>query len=329
MRILITVLVLVLVASVAAHGREAAFNAGFTGRDVAGDPAFPIVVWYPAEGEESTWLAGPYAITAARDAAPSAGPFPLVVISHGGMGSELGHRDWADYLARRGFVVVAIRHVGDSFDDFSGRGSDVQLIRRPTQVREALHAILADPVLGPAIDRDRIGILGFSAGGYTALKTIGAEPKFALWGEHCRSHRDDGELCPPDGSEMPRITRPGWEPPPPDPRVKAAVAMAPLAVVFDAQSFAGVTVPLRLYKAANDTHVRNQWNADIVAAGLPTPPEVATVPGDHYVFLPPCPVAFALEVPEVCTDAPEVDRAAIHARIAEEIVGFFDRTLGR
>jgi predicted dienelactone hydrolase len=323
------VVLFVLAISFAAQAREATFNAGFTGRDVPGDPPFPVAVWYPTEAEESTWLAGPYSITAARDAAPAPGPFPLVVISHGGMGSELGHRDWADYLARRGFVVVAVRHVGDSFDDFSGRGTDVQLNRRPTQVREALDAVLADPVLAPAVDPDRIGIVGFSAGGYTALKTVGAEPKFALCGAHCRAHSDDLELCPSDGHEMPRITRPGWQSPPPDPRVKAAVAMAPLAVVFDKEALSGVNVPVRLYRAADDRHVQNRWNADIVAANLPAAPEVVTVPGDHYVFLPPCPPAMAAEVPEeVCTDAPGVGRAAIHARIGEELVEFFDRTLG-
>ncbi len=328
MRLLISLFVLAM--SVTAHASEGTFNAGFTGRDVPGDPAFPIVVWYPTAAEERTWLAGPYSITAAPDAEPAAGPFPLVVLSHGGMGSELGHRDWADVLARRGFVVVAIRHVGDSFDDFSGRGSDVQLIRRPTQVREALDAVLADPVLAPAIDPDRIGIVGFSAGGYTALKTVGADPAFTLWGAHCSAHPDDLELCPPNGHEMPRITRPGWEPPPHDPRVKAAVAMAPLAVVFDKEGLSGVSVPVRLYKAADDSHVQNRWNADIGAANLPAPPEAVTVPGDHYVFLPPCPPAMAAEVPEeVCTDAPGVDRAAIHATIGDELVAFFDRTLGQ
>jgi predicted dienelactone hydrolase len=183
-------------------------------------------------------------------------------------------------------------------------------------------------MLAPAVDPDRIGIVGFSAGGYTALKTVGAEPKFALWGEHCRAHPDDHELCPQDGHEMPLITRPGWEPPPPDRRVKAAVAMAPLAVVFDRDGFFGVSVPIRLYKAADDRHVQNRWNADMVAANLPALPEVVTVPGDHYVFLPPCPETFAAAVPEVCTDAPGVDRAAIHVQIGDEIVNFFDRTLG-
>jgi len=326
-RVLVALFVLAL--SMTAEAREATFNAGFTGRDVAGDPALPIVVWYPTTAAESTWLAGPYSITAARDAAPAAGPFPLVVISHGGMGSELGHRDWADHLARRGFVVVAIRHVGDSFDDFSGRGSDVQLNRRPEQVTAALDAVLADPVLAPAIAPDRIGIVGFSAGGYTALETVGAAPEFALWDQHCRDHADDLELCPTDGHEMPRITRPGWLPPPPDHRLKAAVAMAPLAVVFDREALSGVTVPVRLYRAADDTHVRNQWNADVVAAGLPHAPEVVTVPGDHYVFLPPCPPAMAADVPkEVCTDAPGIDRAVIHATIGEELVDFFDRMGG-
>lgn len=226
-------LALLFASATAAHVRDSDHRPGFTSREIDADPPFPVAVWYPTEAEATTWAAGPYEITAARDAAPAPGPFPLVVLSHGGMGSELGHRDWADHLARRGYVVLAIRHVGDSFDDPSGRGSDVQLNRRPAQVSIALDAVLSDPVLGAAIDPGRIGILGFSAGGYTAIKTIGGEPIFALWAEHCAAHPDDRELCPADGHAMPRITRPGWTPPPADARVRAAVVMAPLAVVFD------------------------------------------------------------------------------------------------
>jgi predicted dienelactone hydrolase len=89
----ILIALLILAASFAAQAREATSNAGFTGRDVPGDPPFPVAVWYPTEVAETAWEAGPYTITAARDADPAPGHFPLIVISHGGMGSELGHRD--------------------------------------------------------------------------------------------------------------------------------------------------------------------------------------------------------------------------------------------
>jgi predicted dienelactone hydrolase len=310
---------------------DAPYQAGFVTIEVPGnppDPTFPVAVWYPTLEPATPWQAGPFEIVAARGAPAAPGRFPLIVLSHGSTGSEFGHRDWADRLARSGYVVAAIRHIGDSYDDFSGRGSDVQLTRRPWQVSEALDAVLADPRLAPHIDPDRIGMVGFSAGGYTALKAIGGEPDFGLWAVHCADHPDDHELCPADGHTMPRITRPGWPLPPRDLRIKAAAVMAPLGVVFDRAGLTKVTVPVVIFRAADDHHVRNEWNADSVSRNLPATPEVITVPGDHYVFIAPCPPALATELPDACSDAPGVDRTAIHAEIAEELLLFFGRTLG-
>jgi predicted dienelactone hydrolase len=55
---------------------------------------------------------------------------------------------------------------------------------------------------------------------------------------------------------------------------------------------------------------------------------VVTVPGDHFVFLAPCPESLAEAFPTACEDPPGVERAAVHRQIAAELVDFFDRTLG-
>jgi predicted dienelactone hydrolase len=91
----------------------------------------------------------------------------LILLSHGSGADEFHHRDWARTLARHGFIVAAIRHAGDSLNDVGGRGSDIQLTGRPWQVEAALNAVLADPRLKPSIDEDRIGMIGYSVGGYT------------------------------------------------------------------------------------------------------------------------------------------------------------------
>jgi hypothetical protein len=46
-----------------------------------------------------------------------------------------------------------------------------------------------------------------------------------------------------------------------------------------------------------------------------------------FVFLAPCPSAFAARIPIICTDPPGVDRAAIHSRLNTEMIDFFRRTL--
>jgi len=113
--------------------------------------------------------------------------------------------------------------------------------------------VLSEPRLREAIEADRIGMVGYSSGGYTTLTTIGGRPDYGLWGVHCQAHPEDDELCPPDGSWVPpRITRPDWPLPPPETRIKAAVVMAPAGILFDAQGLSGVTVPVRIYRAEND-----------------------------------------------------------------------------
>jgi len=329
MRVLLSALLALMVSAAAIASEDAPYHAGFMAMTVQGDPPFQTGVWYPTQSPETIWRAGIYDITAARDAPLAPGSFPLILLSHGSGADEFHHRDWATRLARHGFIVAAIRHAGDSLNDVGGRGSDIQLTGRPWQVEQTLDALLAEPRLEPAIDATRIGMVGYSAGGYTTMTMIGGRPDYALWGVHCKAHPEDDEMCPADASWVPpRITKPGWKLPPPDPRIKAAVVMAPAGILFDARGLSGVSAPLRLYRAAGDSHVRNEWNADTIAALLPAKPEVVTVPGDHFIFIAPCPAELASKFPESCTDAPGTDRAAIHAEIGAELVAFFTRTLG-
>ncbi|HLJ19406.1 MAG TPA: hypothetical protein VKU84_04375, partial [Stellaceae bacterium] len=187
----------------------------------------------------------------------------LVVISHGSRGSDLGHHDLAEYLARNGIVVAAPRHLGDSSDQPRSSGGQ-QFVTRPWQIVATLDAVLSDPRLRDIIDAGRVGIAGFSAGGYTALVIAGAKPRFELWLAHCADHPDDRELCegmPPPGVPVPLPTGKLPE----ETRIRAAVAMAPLGVVFDAPGLATIGIPLRVYAAAHDQVLVNAWNAEHVS----------------------------------------------------------------
>ena len=290
-------------------------------------PPVPVVVWYPTTVASTTWRAGPYELHATRGAPVAPGPHALVVVSHGSGGSELGHADLAEHLARRGYIVAAPRHLGDSWDQPAGRGSDVQIVGRPWQAAATLDAVLADSRLRPAIDPKRIGMTGFSAGGYTTLVMAGARPDVARMGRHCAAHPEDPEVCPAGAATMLRITRVGWTVPD-DHRVRAAVAMAPFSTMFDAKDLAGISIPLRLYMAQDDRVLNNDWNTARIAALLGARAERGfTLAGGHYVFLAPCGAEMASLTPQLCRDPEGVDRAAQHARLNDEIADFFDRTL--
>lgn len=271
----------------------------------AGEP-IPIALWQPA----------------------TPGRYPLILISHGSGGSEYGHRSWAEHLARNGYVVAAPRHWGDSHDKPDGRGSDVQLVGRPIQASAALDSVLAHPQLKQLVDPQRIGMVGFSAGGYTTLVMAGARPDFKRWQQHCQQHASqDDEFCPTlVWRFLPRITRSDWQLPR-ETRIRAAAVMAPASILFDREGLESVKIPLRLYGAQDDAITPNAWHVSRVAAALPAPAQVHMVPGGHFVFLEPCSATLRATAPQLCIDAPGVDRAAIQRRIGGELVEFFGKNL--
>jgi predicted dienelactone hydrolase len=268
-------------------------------------------------------------VVASRDAAIAEGArFPVFLLSHGSGGSPLGHRDLATRLARDGFIVVAPTQIGDSAGRTEGREAGRSLIDRPRQAQKALDAALADPRFVSQADAARIGMVGFSAGGYTTLVLAGARPDLARTQAYCRNHAEDRGSCgngdPPKRKDSADLA--GWQPPH-ETRLKAIVLMDPLAIPFDAASLAAVRVPTLLYRPASDDFLKDQANAAAVAAGLPRPPREITVPGSHFVFIDPCPPDLAAKVPAICQHAPDVDRAAIHRQLEGEISDFLQRSL--
>lgn len=298
----------------------------------------PGYVFYPSARASGTTWRGPYALQATPDAPPTPGAKPLVVVSHGHAGSALGHHDLAEYLAAHGFVVATFEHPGDNFHDQSGVGTPRVLGGRPVQLKAVIHALLDDPHWKPLIDAGRIGVAGFSAGGYTSLVAVGAQPRFDLYLGYCERNPRD-----PDCDQVHELQAQGkaeeavaalqsglraWGPLD-APEVKAAFVMAPLSLVFDKAGLAGVDRPVFLYYAEEDRVLPPQENAKHIVPLLATIARVESIPAaGHYVFLAPCSQALAQEVPDFCVDPPGVDRVAQHARIDADALAFFRDKLG-
>lgn len=293
-----------------------------------GDHGVPVTVWYPAAAPEKTRLEGIYNLSAAMDAPPVGRGRGIILFSHGSGGSDINHHDWAETLARAGFVVAAPRHIGDSHDAFQGPGSEEQLLERPRQLRAALDAVVKHPVLGPVVDPERVGALGFSAGGYTVLALLGARADFSRWNRYCERHPGSVVICPAGakGIDVPSADTRDWRKAA-EPRVKAAVLMAPFAMLYGDGALAGIDKPVLVFKAKNESITRNPANADRVAEWVPDC-RTEVVEGDHYVFIAPVSEAVARKYPEYYVDAPGVDRTAIHRMIGDRLVEYFSRHLG-
>ena len=303
----------------------------------------PGYVFYPSAQAKGTTNVGPYNLAATADAPPLVGAKPLVVISHGHGGSDLGHHDLATYLASHGFVVATLEHPRDNFHDTTGNGHAAVLAGRPIQVSATITALLNDPHWKSLIDPHRIGVAGFSAGGYTSLLLVGAMPRFDRFIGYCHRHPEDTDTC---GLVKQLLARSGttdesmadylaaiqdsltqWGRTA-DPRVKAAFVMAPLSLVFDSAGAAKIDRPVFLYYAEDDHVLLPPENALHIEPLIKTLAGVKMVPGaGHYVFLAPCSPELAREAADICTDPPGMNRVAVHARIDADALAFFRKAL--
>ncbi|HKZ11138.1 MAG TPA: hypothetical protein VJL61_10600 [Rhodanobacteraceae bacterium] len=317
--------------------------ASITIHDPVNGGSMPGYVFYPtAQPPQVTWR-GPYELHATPDAKPMPGAKPLVVISHGHGGSDLGHHDLAVYLANHGFVVATLQHPRDNFKDASGDGHPEVMIGRPIQVKATISMLLADPHWKPLIDPNRIGVAGFSNGGYTSLLAIGAVPQFTRFISYCKAHPDDPNICEAARQLKAQAARYGqtleqlmtsmqsdlhrWGNTD-DPRIKAAFVMAPLSLIFDKAGVASINRPVFLYYGQDDHVLNPKYNVLHIAPLIKTLAGIKMVPkAGHYVFLSPCSPQLTKEARDICIDPPGVDRAAVHQQVDADALAFFRKTL--
>lgn len=113
----------------------------------------------------------------------SAGPWPVVIWSHGLFGSQDAYQPLAAYWAAHGYVVVQPSHTdsiqrgkGDLKKGFAANTAD--WANRPKDVRFLIDSLAKQPELaGGKADMTRLGVGGHSFGAHTTLLLAGAQPK--------------------------------------------------------------------------------------------------------------------------------------------------------
>ena len=269
-------------------------------QDAAPGELFPVALWYPTRAAPAPLFLTDslsvcrlpamlcrliaFEMQVANNAPSIDGQFGLIVISHGAGGLSLNHRDLAMALASHGYVVAAPTHPRGKDNDISGVGV---WVGRPKQVSRVIDAVLGDAELGSHIQRERIGVVGHSNGGYTALAVAGAKPSPAASIAHCRQHPDDSKFCSYGGAATREVTRKvGDIPDVRDPRVRAIVLMAPNTAPFTDDALAQVAVPVRVYGAERDDLTLVRYHAERLAKTLPPETEYVLVKrAGHFSFI--------------------------------------------
>lgn len=137
--------------------------------DASRNRTLPTEVWYPASGGGSAEYQIGLPANTWRDAAPLAGPFPVVLFSHSWMGHRLQSHFLCAHLASQGFLVVAPDHPGSTMEDADPANLIPAMTLNPHDLAFLLDTLPGDPFLAPRADFARVAAIGHSLGAYTVL----------------------------------------------------------------------------------------------------------------------------------------------------------------
>lgn len=299
-------------------------------RDAQHRESVRVTIWYPAaaNAKERLIVIGPpknpyFKVgAAAPDAAfaAEAGRFPVILLSHGA-DQAARYMGWFGIaLARAGYVAVAVDHPGNNATDEPTIAGALFWWDRAEDLRAALAAVAADPVIGPHIDLQRVGAAGYSMGGLAALMTVGARLDRERQGSFCRLVPDSIDCKP-----VPEPRQP-WD----DhslPEVRAAFTIAP-AVERDLApaSLSRIHVPVAILLGDKDITAAPETNGLAAAQLIPNAQLTRLPKVAHYDFLPVCTAAGRAAVPQCHIAAPQ---AETHAATIAAAVKFFDAVLAR
>jgi predicted dienelactone hydrolase len=313
-----------------------AYKAGWMQIQTAGAtpdaPTTTVALYYPTMAAPRAIPMGPFTLNVAIGGKPVDKVKALILLSHGIGGTESGHSSLAQALARNGYLVAALRHPGDNWQDRSliEKSPERYFDERPRQASRVIDAILADPAWKGRIAADsqgpRVGALGHSAGGYTVLALAGARPDLSRMRTHCLAEAtEDPIFCGLGRSGVAMLPSPAGTPTLKDERVRAIVALAPTGVPLTAESLAAVRSATMIYEAELDRFLVPRFHAEWVASNLPAP-NLHRVPNAwHFAFMDTPSMSLPSPDGDIAANPPGFDRDAFLKQLAVEITAFFDK----
>ncbi len=325
-------MLVIILASVFSLKAVAGYSVGFIKVDTFSNETneeIPVAVTYPTNVPEKAVRFGPFEMNLAIGAEVAKGTFPLVIISHGSGGSNLGHRSIAFALAKQGFVVAMPLHPENNYKNNSAEGTVKNWKNRPKHIKTAIDALLLNPKLSPNINIDKIAVIGHSAGGYTALAVAGGMAQTNSIIELCNKKLLLKErMC---GLVKDHKLTPAQIENRRDQRVKAIVLMAPVGVLFTQKdSLEQVNIPVLVMRAENDAELTEPYQSEMIAQNMKDK-EMLTYRviknAGHYSFITPFPDAIKSEAGVAGEDPVGFDRKAFHKRLSAEIVTYLLRVL--
>lgn len=310
-----------------------------------------VTIWYPSKGDGKPAVSTADKVFQAAAANTGAtireGRFPLILMSHGS-GSRAEGMDWIGVeMAKAGYIVAAPNHPGTTSGD-STPAATPKIWERAQDMSVLITALSKNKSWQSSIDQSRIGILGFSLGGSTALELAGARPDLDGFIRYCDENPPgaldcswfsggrgyaDGAFVKVEPFDMREIDRARFEQSNHDARITAVVAVDPgLGTLMKPDSVKAMDVPITLINLGSEGKVPLAVEALQLSKDLPHATFHRVENSDHYSFLPVCQpgaAAFLKEFEEndpICEETAR-PRGDIHAELSRLVIDAFERDL--
>jgi predicted dienelactone hydrolase len=299
-----------------------------------------IAIWYPATDGTPELFAGNAVFQGSevlRNAKPSSGKHPVILLSHGMGGTYLSLNWLATGLAEKGAVVISVNHPNGWFRD----RDPVKMFNHWTRVQDlqaALDHILTDKTFADVVDPDRIYAAGFSFGGWTALSIGGATADMKGSSEYCKAAGERSHNCTDlkfYGLDPAKLDPARWTANYKDARVKAVASIEPGLTwgmkPDNVQNLDQSQLLIIGLGTGNDRHYAT--DTSLRGSGLETLLPKARIevlaPATHFSAMPLCTDKGASILAEekddpVCTDPPGTNRKAVHEKIIALIAKQFN-----
>lgn len=277
-----------------------------------------------------------------KSAKPEEGKYPLVLMSHGTGGSAPQLLWLAQALVEAGYVVAAVNHHGNTALEPQKYPEGFLLWwERARDLQVVLEQVSNASEWQRFIDPERIAVVGFSLGGYTAMSTLGAITDKKLFNAYCQNATDDFSCQPqPEFSSVleafeevansqqvvnsNRRQSLSYK----IANLKAAVVIAPaLAHSFHPNSLEKITTPTLFIGGSKDRIAQSKANAEYMHSMLPNS-ELATIDkAHHYSFLSRCTQHGKQSIPELCESPFGIPREKVHEQAISKTIAFINQNL--